>query len=139
MTGGNYHIVRTTSYPDFPSSKIVTDAVVKATTASEWDTKISINGRYDGPKNVISVQDYQLVWRSDGKSIIESGGATLVLSSGKPVRQVWSSTITPDRGVDKFPASGELLTLSITPFQVSGNGMSYTWTGSVKVRPASTR
>ena len=31
LTKGNYHILRTITYPDFPESRIVTNAQVKAT------------------------------------------------------------------------------------------------------------
>lgn len=134
LTKGTYRIVRTISYPDFPDSKIVTDAQVKATRNSEWDTSISINGTYNGPTDIVSAKDYQLTWTTDGKNILESGSATLELSSGGSVRQVWSSTITPEQGFDKFPPNGEQITISISPFQIDGNGMSYKWEGTVKAR-----
>ena len=134
LTKGNYSVVRTISYPDFPGSQIVTNAQVKAATNSQWDTNISINGTYNGPTDVVSVKDYQLVWTSDGKSILESGSAALELKSGGSVRQVWKSTITPASGIDKFPQAGELITVSISKFQISGNKMSYTWEGTVKAQ-----
>jgi hypothetical protein len=132
LTRGNYHMVRTISYPDFPASKIVTNAQVRATQASAWDTTITVNGTYNGPTDVVSVTDYQLTWTTDGKNILESGSATLGLSSGKSIRQVWSSTITPEHGIDKFPQAGESITISISPFQIDGNSMSYKWEGTVK-------
>jgi hypothetical protein len=134
LTKGNYRLLRTISYPDFPESKIVTDAQVKAIKNSEWDTKITVNGTYNGPTDVIAAKDYQLVWTTNGKNIIESGSATLELSSGKSVRQVWSSTITPEQGFEKFPPGGELITISISPFQIDGNRMSYKWEGTVKAQ-----
>ena len=120
LTKGNYRLLRTISYPDFPESKIVTDAQVKAVRNSEWDTKITVNGTYNGPTDV--------------KNIIESGSATLELSSGKSVRQVWASTITPEQDFEKFPPGGELITISISPFQIDGNRMSYKWEGTVKAQ-----
>ncbi len=134
LTKGNYRIVRTISYPDFPESKVVTDAQVNAASKAEWDTKIEINGTYNGPTDVVSTKDYQLTWNNDGKYIQESGSATLELSSGKSVRQVWSSTITPEHGFDKFPPAGELISITISPFQIDGNSMSYKWEGTVKPR-----
>lgn len=134
LTKGNYRLLRTISYPDLPESKIVTDAQVKAVRDSEWDTIINIKGTYNGPTDVVSVKDYQLIWTTDGKNILESGSATLLFSSGKSVRQVWSSTITPEHGVDKFPPTGELINISISPFQIDGNSMSYKWEGTVKAR-----
>lgn len=134
LTKGNYRLSRTISYPDFPESKIVTDAQVKAVRNSEWDTNITVNGTYNGPTDVIAAKDYQLIWTTNGKSIIESGSATLELSSGKSVRQVWSSTITPEQGFEKFPPGGELITISISPFQIDGNRMSYKWEGTVKAQ-----
>lgn len=134
LTKGNYRVLRTISYPDFPESKIVTDARVKATKSSEWDTSITINGTYNGPTDIVSVKDYQLIWTTDGKNILESGSATLELKSGGSVRQVWTSTITPEHGFDKFPQAGELITISISPFQIDENGMSYKWEGMAKVQ-----
>lgn len=134
LTKGNYHILRTISYPDLPGSKIVTNAQVKAISDSEWDTKITINGTYNGPTDIVSTKDYQLIWTTDGKNILESGSATLELSSGGSVRQVWTSTITPEHGFDKIPPAGELITISISPFQIDGNRMSYKWEGTVKAR-----
>lgn len=134
LTKGNYRILRTISYPDFPESKIVTDAQVKAARNSEWDTNITITGTYNGPTDIVSTKDYQLIWTTDGKNILESGSATLELKSGGSVRQVWTSTITSEHGFDKFPQTGELITISISPFQIDGNSMSYKWEGTVKVR-----
>jgi hypothetical protein len=134
LTKGNYSILRTISYPDFPDSKIETNAQVKAVKDSEWDTNITINGTYNGPTDVVSVRDYQLVWTSDGKSILESGSATLGLKSGGSVRQVWKSTITPEHGIENFPRSGELISVAISKFQIDGNKMSYTWEGTVKAQ-----
>lgn len=134
LTNGNYHIVRTISYPDFPDSKIETNAQVKAVRNSEWETNLTINGKYTGPSDVVSAKDYQINWTTDGKNILESGSVTLVLSSGGTVRQIWSSTITPEHPIEKFPQSGELINISISPFQLDGNKMSYTWEGTVKAR-----
>jgi hypothetical protein len=134
LTKGNYTVLRTISYPEFAGSQITTNAQVKAAKDSEWDTNISINGTYNGPTDVVAVKDYQIIWTSDGKSILESGSATLELKSGGSVRQVWKSTITPEHGIEDFPQSGELITVSISQFQVNGNKMSYTWEGTVKTR-----
>ncbi len=132
LTKGNYRIARTITYPDFPESKIVTDAQVKAAKDTEWNANIAINGKYDGPTDAVSVKDYQFRWTAAGKNILESGSATLELASGGSVCQIWSSTITPECGFEKFPPGGELITLNISPFQVDGNKMSYTWEGTVK-------
>lgn len=134
LTKGNYSVVRTISYPDFPGSEIVTNAQVKATKNSEWDTSISINGTYNGPSDVISVKDYQLEWTSDGNNILESGSSTLELKSGGSLRQIWKSTITPVGGLEKFPRSGELINVSVSDFKIDGNKMSYTWEGTVKAK-----
>jgi hypothetical protein len=70
LTKGNYRLLRTISYPDFPESKIVTDAQVKAIRNSEWDTKITVNGTYNGPTDVIAAKDYQLVWSETTRQIL---------------------------------------------------------------------
>lgn len=114
----------------------MTNAQVKATRESAWDTNITINGTYDGPTDVTSVRDYQVTWNSDGKSIHESGSAMLVLKSGGNVRQIWESTITPAHGVSKFPKAGERIDVSVSPLQIDGNKMSYSWEGTVRARAA---
>ena len=128
-------MVRTITYPDHPDSKIVTNAQVKATSESQWDTNITINGTYSGPTDVTSVRDYQMTWTTDGKNILESGCAILVLKSGGTVRQVWESTITvASEGISKFPRGGEQINITISQFQIDGNKMSYTWEGSVRAQ-----
>lgn len=128
-------MVRTITYPDHPDSKIVTNAQVKATSESQWDTNITINGTYSGPTDVTSVRDYQMTWTTDGKNILESGSAILVLKSGGTVRQVWESTITvASEGISKFPRGGEQINITISQFQIDGNKMSYTWEGSVRAQ-----
>lgn len=134
LTKGSYRIQRTITYPDFPESKIVTDAQVKAVTKSEWMTTIEINGTFNGPVDVVSTKDYQLEWTAEGRNILESGSTTLELASGGSVRQIWSSMITPERGFENFPPAGELITITITPFQIDGNQMSYQWDGMVKAQ-----
>ena len=134
LSQGNYTIARTITYPDFPKSKIETNAQVKATRESEWDTNITINGTYDGPSDVASIRDYQATWTSDGKGIRETGSAILVLKSGGTLRQVWESTITPERGVSRFPKTGERINVSVSPLQIDGNKMSYSWEGTVRAQ-----
>lgn len=135
LSRGNYTIERTISYPDFPQSKITTNAQVKAANESAWDTNISMNGTYDGPTDVISVRDYQTTWATDGKGIRESGSATLVLKSGGDLRQTWESTITlAQEGLSRFPRSGERIEVTVTPFQIDGNKMSYSWEGTVRAQ-----
>lgn len=134
LTKGNYRLQRTISYPDFPDSRIETTAQVRAVRDSEWETKITINGNYTGPTDVVSAKDYQVSWTADGKNIVESGSVTLQLSSGRSVRQVWSSTITPEREIEKFPQHGELINITVSPFKLDGNKMSYSWDGTVSPR-----
>lgn len=132
LTKGNYHVVRTITYPEYPESQLVMEASVTAKSASEWVTNMTINGTYNGPTDFISKKDYKLVWTADGKRLQESGSATLESLSGKSVRCVWSSIITPENGLNNFPSSGELINISISPFEISGNQMSYNWEGVVK-------
>ena len=134
LSQGNYTITRTISYPDHPDSKIVTNAQVKATKETEWDTNISINGTYSGPTDVIAVRDYQATWTTDGRNILEAGNATLVLKSGGSVRQVWESTITLPQGVGRFPKDGERISINVSPLKIEGNKLSYSWDGTVQLQ-----
>lgn len=133
MTGGNYHVHRELSYPEFPKSKVVFETDVKSVSDKEWSTNISISGTYDGPTDVVSVKDYRLEWTTDGRALSEKGSATLVLSSGRTIRSLWSSTYTPERPqFDRFPREGEIVDVTFTPFQINGNQMSYDWHGEAK-------
>jgi hypothetical protein len=75
-----------------------------------------------------------LTWTADGKNILESGSTTLILSSGGSLRQVWSSTTTPEHGLGKFPSSGQEIAINISPFEIDGDRMSFNWEGTVKER-----
>lgn len=139
LTKGNYRVVRTVTYPEFPKSKIIFETDVKAAGDSEWATTIHVDGTYNGPSDIVAIKDYQLIWTTDGKNILESGTAKLELASGKFIRQVWSSTITPEQGIQNFPKAGELVNVSVSPFKVDGNKMSYEWEGTVTKQSEKTR
>jgi hypothetical protein len=133
LTGGNYRVLRTLTFPDFPQSKVVFETRVRALT-SEWSTQIRVTGTYDAPRDVRSVRDYTASWTTDGKTIIEHGSATLLLASGDSVRSVWLSSITPDNpNFSQFPREGETIKVSFSPFAITGNKMSYDWHGTVGV------
>ncbi len=136
LTNGNYHVLRAISYPEYPESLIVLDVQVKTAKNSDWITNIRINGTYNGPTEVVSCKDYQIKWVLVGKELLELGTAMLEVSSGKSVRQVWSSIIRPKKrsgkAFDKFPSNGELISATISPFKMDGNSMSYEWNGTVK-------
>lgn len=134
LTRGNYRVHRTISFPEYPESQLVMEADVTAASDTEWVTNMTINGTYNGPTDFVSIKDYQLIWTTEGEKLAESGSAALETSSGQSVRSVWSSEITPEKGFDKFPEAGELVSVSISPFQIEGNSMSYEWEGTVKER-----
>lgn len=141
LTQGNYNVLRGITYPEYPESLLLIDVQVKASRNLKWNTQISIHGTYHGPTDVTACRDYQLEWHIEGKQLLESGNSSLELSSGKTLRQVWFSIITP-KGKStgfppsscKFPSGGELIKASISPFKIDGNKMSYTWEGSVRSR-----
>jgi hypothetical protein len=140
LTQGNYNVLRAVIYPEYPESLLVIDVQVTASHHSEWETNISINGVYHGPTDVVACKAYQLEWAMEGKKLFESGVSTLELSSGKPLRQLWFSIITPKAWKDdkfelsscRFPAAGELINAAISPFKITGNKMSYQWEGTVR-------
>jgi hypothetical protein len=137
LTNGNYRVLRVVSYPDYPESLILFDVEVQAV-ESEWATTIYLNGTYNGPTDVVANKDYQVRWMIDDRKVLESGTVELELSSGKHLRQSWSSIITPVTDADerpavfgRFPAGGELVNVSISPFEVDKNAMGYKWEGTV--------
>lgn len=108
------------------------EADVTALSASEWSTDLTITGTYDGPTDIVSVKDYEIQWTASGKTLVEKGRATLVSSSGGSVRSEWSSSIVAkEQALRGFPATGEVVRVSISPFKLEGNRMSYTWEGTV--------
>jgi hypothetical protein len=138
LSNGNYRIHRTVLYPKFPGSQLVFDGTVVAVSPSEWSTKLTISGTYDGPTDVVAVRDYQVTWTTDGTTLSEQGTATLVLSSGSTVLSEWSSSVAmtkPDFG--RFPTGGETIRVSYSPFQITGNKMTYEWEGTVGLREQS--
>jgi hypothetical protein len=126
------------TYPDFPGDQLVFNADVTATSASQWSTQLTVNGTYNGPTHIAAVRDYHITWTRDGTTIFEQGSATLLVqpgSIGAPVATQWTSTITPkNNDLSRFPAEGESINVTYTPFRISGNSMSYDWTGTVSVQ-----
>jgi hypothetical protein len=121
------------SYPEYPAAQLLFDVDVEAV-ENEWRTRIYVAGRYDGPADVIAHDSYTVEWMLDERKLLESGTATLELASGKRLLQSWSSVITPSSRsdvVERFPAGGELIRASISPFEVDGQVMSYRWEGTV--------
>lgn len=73
--------------------------------------------------------------------MLESGSALLRCASGTRVRQHWSSVITPTgvqeggaKALRDFPARGQLINLTVSPFTVDDNRMNYEWEGTVAQR-----
>ena len=131
-------MLRAVSYPDFPDSLLAFDVQVTATDHAAWETTIVVHGAYNGPTNAVAANDYQLTWLVDGSKLLESGAATLELSSGARIRQRWTSIISPDdlsgdiaRGIVAFPSQGEAIAATISPFKIDGSRMSYDWEGTV--------
>lgn len=133
LTKGNYSVQRTVSYSEFPKSSLVFDTRVRSTGKAEWATTIKISGSYDGPTDVIGVEDYQIAWSTDSKTIREEGSATLKVSSGADVHTTWVSSITPDEPhFAGFPSGGEAIKVAYSAFKIDGKSMSYDWSGTVE-------
>jgi hypothetical protein len=121
------------TYPDLPNSRFVFDTTVQATGPRKWSTEIHVTGEYDGPTEIVSVRDYQVRWRTDGKSLIERGRAVLQTATGQAVRTEWQSVFVPKRAAfDAFPKAGEVANVEYSPFHLNGNTMSYEWHGTVE-------
>jgi hypothetical protein len=140
LTQGNYRVHRTVSYPEYPQSQIVFDTRVRRVSPAEWSTKIEVSGTYDGPTDVVGVDNYRVTWTTDNKTLLEQGSATLKLSSGRTVHTTWTSSIVPDEPrFAHFPRGGETVNVAFSPFRISGNTMSYDWSGTVVPTQAPTR
>ena len=135
---GNYRVFRAISYPDNPESLVLFDALVTARSDSEWTTEIAIHGKYTGPTDISTSDEYRLTWASDGAKLLESGSALLGCASGERIRQIWSSIITPTQDspeslarLSALPAGGQVITATISPFRIDGHRMDYEWQGTV--------
>jgi len=138
MTSGTYRVFRAVTYPRYPDSLILFDAEVHAD-ASVWSTTIYVNGTYDGPADVVGCKDYRIGWMADDHKLRESGAVDLELSSGERLHQRWSSIITPSAYSDdaleilaRFPSEGEVVHVSISPFEVDERSLRYKWDGTVR-------
>lgn len=141
ITRGNYRVSRSLRYPQFPKSHVMLDVRVRASSSTKWVTEIYIKGDYNGPNDIVANKDYEIEWAADNGRLLETGSVTLMLASGRSIRQEWSSIITPENKpkavsavFKKFPRNGQIVTASVSPFTFSKNGMSYTWEGMVKRR-----
>ena len=133
LTKGNYTVHRTVSYAEHPNSRLVFDARVKRLDKTEWATTIELSGSYDGPTDVVGVDDYVLTWTTDGKTLAETGAATLRLSAGGTAHMTWVSSIIPDNpDFGRFSKGGETVRVKVSAFKIAGNTMSYDWTGTVE-------
>jgi hypothetical protein len=137
LTNGNYSVFRVVSYPDYPENLILFSVDIKPHD-SEWATTIYLNGSYNGPTDFVANRDYEVRWIIDGGKLVESGGVELELPSGERLRQRWSSIISPaaepqdiPSAFRRFPSEGEVVRVSISPFEVAGNKMRYEWDGTV--------
>lgn len=104
----------------------------------EWATEIAIHGTYTGPTDINTSDEYRLTWVSGSTKLLESGSALLGCSSGERIRQIWSSIITPTRESQEslahlraFPAGGQVIDATISPFRIDGHRMDYEWQGTV--------
>src|SRR4051794_20659852 len=115
---------RALSYPDYPESLLAFDALVVAGSGEEWTTEIGLQGTYTGPTDIVACDDYALTWRANDARVFESGSALLRCASGTRVRQRWASVITPtgaqESSLRDFPARGQAIRLTISPFEVEG-------------------
>lgn len=135
LTGGTYRVERTVSFPEYPNSSLVFRAEVRAANASEWATDLDISGTYDGPTDVVSVRDYEVRWAVEDGALVETGNATLVLSSGGTVRSEWSSSIVAQgQDFSSFAPSGQVVRVTYSPFRIDADSMSYDWEGTVSTQ-----
>ena len=59
-------------YPDYRKGKVVLQTDVRAVSDLKWP-RIVVSGIDDGPMDVMSVMDDEIVWTSDGETLFETG------------------------------------------------------------------
>jgi hypothetical protein len=133
LTGGNFHIERTLTFPDFPDSLIEFSGDSKSfCDGEEWDGEFEAEGTYDGPTDVIGLEGYTLVWTTDGRLLFEDGSIDLLISDGTVVRELWTSIYEVTEGeLGEMPEGGQTATATFTDFKVDGDTLSYHWEGEV--------
>lgn len=104
---------------------------------TEWVTELEVSGTYDGPTDFVASRGYRIWWTHDEARVLERGVALLERSSGELVASEWESTIESDaRRLNGFPRSGQVGRITISPFAMDGNTMTYEWKGSMEtMRP----
>jgi hypothetical protein len=118
--------------PEFPNTRVMFSTEVVAKSKSEWRTELALSGSYDGPTDFVASRGYRLWWRIERGLLRERGMAMLERSGGELVASEWTSTITIDRDLAKrFPTSGQVARVHISPFRIDGSTMSYDWHGAV--------
>lgn len=82
LSGGNYTVDRTFTYPTLPGS-ILTATGTVATVGSNMTYTADFSGTYNGPTDIVGVSNYQVRWvQGPGSTVLETGTATLLLSGG---------------------------------------------------------
>lgn len=82
LSGGNYTVDRTFTYPTLPGSMLTAMGTV-ATVGSEMTYTADFSGTYGGPTDIVGVSDYTVSWvQGPGNTVLETGAATLLLSGG---------------------------------------------------------
>jgi len=131
LTGGNFHIERSLTFPEFPDSLIEMSGDSKSfCDGVEWDGEFDDGGTYGGPTEVVGIDGYTLVWTTDGRLLLEDGSADLIMADGKVIASEWTSTYEVTEGeLGDMPDGGQTGTATFTNFEVDGDTHSYTWEG----------
>jgi len=83
LSGGNYTVERTFTWPDYPDSVLDVSGTV-STVGSEMHGDVSIVGAYDGPLDLVGVLDYTSSWSQlTPTSIQEHVVSTIERSNGE--------------------------------------------------------
>ncbi len=145
LTGGNYDVERSVTFPDYPDAKVDFAASVRAADIPDsfespcqdvWTTDIEISGDYRGPTDVTGIEAYELTWTSDGKTLTEVASADLLIVTGEVVHTEWTSAIVVTEGeLAAMPDGGETATITFTKFVETEDTLSYEWEGEVLAAP----
>ena len=92
LTGGNYTMARTFTWPSLPGSSITATGVV-ATVGANMTYTMNLSGTYAGPTDLIGVVSYQVRWRQGQNGTLLEEGSAIVQRSGGATLQVNIQTV----------------------------------------------
>lgn len=135
LSGGNYTVDRTFTWPSLPGSQVIATGAV-GTVGNNMQFNVAMNGMYAGPTDLVSVLSYKVQWNQLTPSSIQEAGVGEILRSDGSVLTVHVSSVYAGLASPMPFATqyGEMTRRDLT-----WNGSTYTldWNGYLVPAPSS--